>query len=146
LSHTYTCRPSFCRRPHLSRELTSLCCLFMSWDLITCILLSVHVPRIVHCGCVCSSVAWCGMVDDYSTTSRRSEDLTELPHNKSLKPNIFHCCFLSCYLKCTLKVVCRKHATSRKMLLSILILCGLMLFLCSLLVHDFHHSSNGSFL
>ena len=53
LSHTY--RPSFCCRPHLSRELTSVCCLFMSWDLITCFLLSVHVLRIVHCGCVFSS-------------------------------------------------------------------------------------------
>jgi hypothetical protein len=123
-------------------------------------MLSLYVLRFDHllfavCSCTknCTlwmfsfiwDVAWCGMFVGYGTTSQRNRR-SELPHNNSLKPHIFHCCFLFFYLKYTLKVVCRKHATSINMLLYVLILCGLMLSLCSLLVHDFHYSSNKSLL
>ena len=109
-------------------------------------LFTVRILTVVHCGCVCSS----GMLHGVG----RLLIMAQHPRRVKIwttswqKPEISHCSLLLSVLlfKIYLKSCLQEACYIEKMLLSVLILCGSVLSLCVLLVHDFHYSSNRSLL
>jgi hypothetical protein len=75
---------------HLSRVLTVFFYLLMTWDLITCFLLSVL--RLVHCGCLCCSAMLLGI--GWLLVTAQHSRRVKISTTTWQEPEISHCSLL----------------------------------------------------